>query len=123
MGSVPVVVADVFIKDSPEVATTVDDDPVEALVTDGTNESFGEKRKSPADLSRPLGEVAMVTVDVEERASEYGFALEPVVRDGIEMWAWRRSPDDRLPCFVTKRAALEWMEGRFRRAVLFDRSR
>jgi hypothetical protein len=42
VGSVPVVVLDVFVKDSPEVATTLNQGPVEALVTHGTNEPFGE---------------------------------------------------------------------------------
>ncbi len=42
MGSVLVVVLDVFVEHPAEMATTLNQRPVEAFVTHGTDEAFGE---------------------------------------------------------------------------------
>jgi hypothetical protein len=36
-------------------------------------------------------------------------------------WAWRRGGDDRHPCFLTEREAVDYMADRLRRIAAFER--
>jgi hypothetical protein len=58
-------------------------------------------------------------MDVREAAAVDGFTLEEKPLAGRWVWAWRRGEDERWPCYLEERQALEWMADRLRRNGVF----
>jgi hypothetical protein len=58
-------------------------------------------------------------MDTREAAAAEGFALEEKPLSGQWVWAWRRGADERWPCYLEERQALEWIADRLRRNGAF----
>jgi hypothetical protein len=48
-----------------------------------------------------------------------GFELGECVAAGEWAWGWVRGDDDRWPCFLERRLALDWMADRLNRVRVF----
>jgi hypothetical protein len=92
VGPVGVVVLDVLVEDSPEMATTLNHGPVEALVTHTPNEPFGEDvgfRGAHRGANHPDG---FRFEDFVERSRELGVPIPDPQPEAGEVLAHREVP-------------------------------
>ena len=63
----------------------------------------------------------MTDAEVLELAAAEGFRLVDKIAEhtGTECIGWRRGDDDRWPCFLERRQAIDWMRDRLRRSGVF----
>ena len=61
----------------------------------------------------------MTDDEVIDQAATDGFELGERVVGDAWVWGWARGDDERWPCFLERRLALDWMRDRLTRGRVF----
>ena len=61
----------------------------------------------------------MTDDEVIDQAATDGFELGERVVGDAWVWGWARGDDERWPCFLERRLALDWMADRLTRGRVF----